>query len=96
MSAALRLFALAPLFVGCQVLHSPEPGPPAVLIQNVRIIDGTGAPEFHGSLRMAGGVILAVGDLTPSTEETILDGGDLVLAPGFIDTHSHHDPFGAE
>jgi N-acyl-D-amino-acid deacylase len=94
--AASRLVALASLLAGCQALKAPEPGPPAVLIQNVRIIDGTGAPEYHGSLRMAGGVILEVGDLIPATEETILDGGGLVLAPGFIDTHSHHDPLGPE
>jgi N-acyl-D-amino-acid deacylase len=96
MSQSLRLALVLPLLAGCQVLQVPEPGPPAVLIQNVRILDGTGAPEFHGSLRMAGGVIVAVGDLIPSPEETILDGGDLVLAPGFIDTHSHHDPLGSE
>ena len=96
MSSTLRLALALPLLAACRGLGDSEPAAPTVLIQNVRLIDGTGAPEFHGSLRMGGGVILELGDLIPSTEETILDGGGLVLAPGFIDTHSHHDPLGSE
>ena len=61
------------------------------LIQNARIIDGTGNPEFVGSVRVAGQRIVEVGDLQPLPDETVFRADGKVLAPGFIDTHSHHD-----
>jgi N-acyl-D-amino-acid deacylase len=60
------------------------------LITNVRIVDGTGAPAFEGSVRVDGDRIAAVGNLTPLRGEVVVDGAGHVLAPGFIDTHSHH------
>lgn len=63
----------------------------AVRIENVRIVDGTGAPAREGAVRIAGGRIVAVGALAPEPGETVVDGGGRVLAPGFIDSHSHHD-----
>ena len=78
------------LSVGC----SPTPGsePTAMLISNVLIVDGTGAPGRRGAVRIVGDTIVEAGSevgLEPG--DTAIDGGGLVLAPGFIDTHSHHD-----
>ncbi len=66
--------------------------PPALgtTITNVRIIDGTGAPAVSGSVRFIGDSIVAVGLVRPARGDSVIDGGGLVLAPGFIDTHSHH------
>ena len=64
------------------------------LIRGALVIDGTGRAPFRGSLRIAGDVIEAVGDLTPRVGETVVDAAGLALAPGFIDTHSHHDEDG--
>ena len=61
------------------------------LITNARIIDGTGTPALTGSVRLRGNRITAVGELTPNDSDTVIDAGGLVLAPGFIDTHSHSD-----
>ncbi len=61
------------------------------LIKNVSIVYGTGGPAFSGSVRIKDNVILAVGDVEPSDKDIIIDGDGLILAPGFIDTHSHHD-----
>jgi N-acyl-D-amino-acid deacylase len=64
-----------------------------VLLTNARVVDGTGAPWFRGSVGVAGGRIDHVG---PETEPAVaadvvrdLDG--LVVAPGFVDAHSHSD-----
>ena len=68
--------------------------PPATrgfLITHARIVDGTGAVPRDGAVRVRDGVIEAVGALTARPGEAIVDAGGLVLAPGFIDTHSHHD-----
>ena len=61
------------------------------LITNARIIDGTGTPALTGSVRLSGDRITAVGELTPNDSDTVIDAGGWVLAPGFIDTHSHSD-----
>jgi N-acyl-D-amino-acid deacylase len=42
-------------------------------------------------VRVASGIITDVGTLQPRREEAVIDAGGLVLAPGFIDSHSHHD-----
>ena len=61
------------------------------LITNARIIDGTGSPVTLGSVRLSGDRIAALGDLAAGDADHIIDANGLVLAPGFIDTHSHSD-----
>ena len=63
----------------------------STLIINATIFDGTGADGYDGSVRIDGDRIVAVGDIAALDGETIIDGAGLALAPGFIDTHSHHD-----
>ena len=66
--------------------------PPGLLIENARIVDGAGSPEYRGSLRVVDGRIAAVGpEVEPVPGDDLLDAGGLVLAPGFVDTHSHAD-----
>jgi N-acyl-D-amino-acid deacylase len=65
--------------------------PATTLIVNASIIDGTGAPARRGAVRIVGQQIVAVGTFEPADGETVIDAGGLTLAPGFIDTHSHHD-----
>jgi N-acyl-D-amino-acid deacylase len=61
------------------------------LIENVLIVDGSGAEGTPGSVRIAGPNIVATGDLRALEGERVINGGGQVLAPGFIDTHSHAD-----
>jgi len=65
--------------------------PSTWLISNVLVVDGGGTAGVPGSVRIEGSRILAVGDLQPLTGETVVDGLGQILAPGFIDTHSHAD-----
>ncbi|ULQ52360.1 serine hydrolase [Flavihumibacter fluvii] len=67
-----------------------NPVPATTLIQHVSLIDGTGTPARNAAVRLEGDKILAVGDLESFPGENVIDGGGKVLAPGFIDTHSHH------
>ena len=62
-----------------------------LLIRNARICDGTGAPAFMGDLGVAGGRIRYVGPPDRQTAERVLDADGLVLAPGFVDPHTHYD-----
>ncbi len=63
------------------------------LIANAVIHDGSGNEPFYGALRFDPGTgrIVDVGDLTAMAGEIVIDAKGLVLAPGFIDPHSHHD-----
>ena len=63
----------------------------STIIQNAMIVDGSGSPPYLGSLRIEGQRIKAVGALDALPGESIIDAGGLTLAPGFIDSHSHHD-----
>ena len=65
--------------------------PSSTLIVNANVIDGTGAEARQMSVRIVGDRISAVGTLSPAQGERTLDARGLTLAPGFIDTHSHHD-----
>lgn len=65
--------------------------PSTQLITNVKIINGTGLPAFNGSVRIVDDRIADIGTLSAFPGETVTDGNGYVLAPGFIDSHSHHD-----
>lgn len=62
-------------------------------LTNCCIVDGTGSPWFRGSVGIESGRIQRVvcDDSLEQTAERTVDLGGLMLAPGFIDTHSHSD-----
>jgi len=62
-----------------------------LLIQNGTILDGTGAPPFRGDVAVRNGQIVGVGDATEKNAKSVIDATGLVVAPGFIDIHSHSD-----
>jgi N-acyl-D-amino-acid deacylase len=88
-------FGLAVLIAGiaCAPAASPSamPARSSFVITNALVIDGTGSPARRGAVRVEGDRIAAVGELTPRTGEPTIDARGLVLAPGFIDTHTHAD-----
>ncbi len=82
---------LAVRLVGAAVLAVTAPASHSTLIVNARVVDGTGAPARNAAVRIEGERIVAVGPVEPRGTDDIVDANGLVLAPGFIDTHSHHD-----
>jgi N-acyl-D-amino-acid deacylase len=78
------LFAMA----GC----SPAPSEPGgLVIVNAQVIDGSGGPSRDVNVRVIDDRIETVGSFEPNENDEVFDAGQLVLAPGFIDSHSHHD-----
>jgi len=84
--------ALAAMLFAASGPAAPQTGPPAsTLIRHARLIDGSGTAARSADVRIAGDRVVAVGRLTPAADERVYDAAGLTLAPGFIDTHSHHD-----
>jgi N-acyl-D-aspartate/D-glutamate deacylase len=80
----LTLFAIPGL--------SAEPVPEYdLVIRNGRIIEGCGNPWFHGDVAIKGDRIVAVGRVPEGKAKRTIDAKGLIVAPGFIDMHSHSD-----
>jgi N-acyl-D-amino-acid deacylase len=64
-----------------------------IIIRNGTVIDGTGAEGFQADVAVAGDRIAAVGDLGAMTAAQEIDAQGQVVAPGFIDVHTHDDRY---
>jgi N-acyl-D-amino-acid deacylase len=62
-----------------------------VVLRRGTLVDGTGSPPRHADVGIVGGRIGSVGSLDGVESAQTLDVGGLVVAPGFIDIHSHSD-----
>jgi len=71
------------------------PTTPAVqadlVIRGATLYDGTSEPGRKGDLAIKGNRIVAVGDFAVAGKARVLDGNGLIVAPGFIDLHTHSD-----
>jgi N-acyl-D-amino-acid deacylase len=61
------------------------------LIRNARVLGGSGAEPVRMDVALRGDRICEIGIALPYEAETVIDGDGLVLAPGFIDVHTHDD-----
>ena len=62
-----------------------------LVIVNGTVVDGTGTPGRRASVAIKDGKIAAVGDVPASAGRESVDATGLVVAPGFIDVHTHAD-----
>src|SRR5690606_18583932 len=78
--------------------HPPAPAPRTselmkvdLLLRGGTVVDGTGAPPYRGDVAVAGDRIVAVGDLPGLLATRVVEVAGRVVAPGFIDLHTHSD-----
>ncbi|NWG14337.1 MAG: D-aminoacylase [Acidobacteria bacterium] len=71
-------------------LRAEEP-PLDIVIQQGRVVDGTGNPWFLADVGIRGGKIEAIGDLRGRAAVRRIDASGMVVAPGFFDIHNHSD-----
>src|SRR5262245_7464790 len=62
-----------------------------IVIRNGRVVDGTGLPAFAGDVGIAGGRLARVGGQLAGPARRTIDAAGRVVAPGFIDPHTHFD-----
>jgi predicted amidohydrolase len=90
---SISIACALPLAAACVQEHQEahHARPDSLLIQNAIVVDGTGSPRFAADLRVRGQHIAAVGEFVPLPGEAVFDAHGMILAPGFIDSHSHAD-----
>ena len=62
-----------------------------IIIKNGEIIDGTGKPGYNADIVIEKDRIASIGNTDSKNAENVLDASGLVVAPGFVDIHSHSD-----
>ncbi|WP_051242046.1 N-acyl-D-amino-acid deacylase family protein [Stappia stellulata] len=62
-----------------------------LLIRNGTIVDGTGAARYEGDVAVCGERVSRIGELSDCTATREIDAKGLIVAPGFIDVHTHDD-----
>ena len=83
---------LVALFIFFFILKSFTPKQDfSILIQNGFILDGTGNPWIKGDIGIDGNRIAEIGNLSNKRAGITIDAKNLMVAPGFIDVHTHCD-----
>jgi len=62
-----------------------------LIIRNGTIVDGSGLPGYRGDLGISSDRIATIGSLNGDTAEQVIDAEGMVVAPGFVDGHTHMD-----
>jgi N-acyl-D-amino-acid deacylase len=63
----------------------------SLIIRNGTLVDGTRAPRRKGDVAVSNGRIARIGDLGDANAEVDIDAAGKIVAPGFIDAHTHDD-----
>ncbi|MEC7860490.1 MAG: amidohydrolase family protein, partial [Pseudomonadota bacterium] len=85
-SKTLGLFSVFGLF-GLTIANDQEIYD--VIISNGKVIDGSGNPWYYADVAVKGQRIVRVGDLSSGKAQRTIDANGLIVAPGFIDPHTH-------
>ena len=74
---------------GTAAHSSSNPEAYDLLITNARIVDGSGNPWYRADIAIKNGRIASIGRLSRAQSAKTIDAGNQIVAPGFIDVHTH-------
>ncbi|MCZ6820031.1 MAG: amidohydrolase family protein, partial [Calditrichaeota bacterium] len=80
-----NLLAMMMIFNSCQLFDAGFD----IVVKNGLIIDGTGSVAFRADLAIKDGKIVRIGKIENIKSKEVIDAEHLVVAPGFIDLHTH-------
>src|SRR5271166_6449682 len=60
-------------------------------IKGGTVVDGTRAPRYHGDIWIRDGKVAQIGGRAPGFAKKTIDADGLIVAPGFVDLHTHYD-----
>src|SRR5687768_16011789 len=83
----MRRVVLVALLFSCAV--GAQPPTYDLVLRNSRIVDGTGSPWYRADIAITGESIARIAPLITDPSARVIDVGGLVVAPGFIDIHTH-------
>lgn len=78
-----------PLFLCLLISGLTYAQPYDLIIKNGRVVDGTGNPWIHADIAVQNGRIVRLGTFAPTDAKRTIDATGLIVAPGFIDVHTH-------
>ena len=82
MICSVVILAFASIFASAQAGYD-------LVIRDARIVDGSGNPWYQGDVGIREGRIASIGRLASDGARRVLDAGGRIVAPGFIDVHTH-------
>jgi N-acyl-D-amino-acid deacylase len=90
-AASIAVSAAVVVLVGLGLIATPRAQTPSydVLIRNGRIVDGTGSPWYRGDVAVRGDTIVRIAPRIDTPAARTIDATGKVVAPGFIDPHTH-------
>jgi len=62
-----------------------------MLVRNGTIVDGTGAERYRADVAIKDGRIVGIGSYSAGDAREVIDADGLIVAPGFVDCHTHYD-----
>jgi N-acyl-D-amino-acid deacylase len=89
MLRGLSCLILAAAAMAAVAAQSPQAPPYDLVIRGGRVIDGTGSPWYRADVALKGDAIAAIAPSIEPGGATLIDARDQVVAPGFIDIHTH-------
>jgi len=83
------VYRLLTLLLALGTSHAYSQNSYDIIISNGRVIDGSGNPWYEADVAINGERIVRIGDLSSDTGSQVIDANGLIVAPGFIDPHTH-------
>jgi N-acyl-D-amino-acid deacylase len=85
----LKAFFVGALWVSFFLPASAQIPTYDLVLRNARIVDGSGGPAYRGDVALRGDTIVQIASSIVEPAKRVIDVGGQVLAPGFIDVHTH-------